>query len=67
MEKQKQPKPKKGFKFTGWATFNWGVCHQRVYRTRRLAQESCFDKTKGETWEDVKDHCSIHKVMCSVL
>ena len=60
----KQPKPKNGFEFTGWATFNWGICHQRVFRTRKQAQESCCEN--GETWNDVKDHFSVVKVRCFV-
>ena len=64
--KAKQPIPAKGYEFTGWATFNWGVCHQSVYRTRKQAQDSCA-KLSGETWDDVKDHFMVVKVKCTVL
>ena len=65
MKRQEQPKPKNGFEFTGWAVFNWGICRQSVYRTRKLAKESCF--AKGiETWDDVKDHFYVVKVRCFV-
>jgi hypothetical protein len=60
--KQKRPIPKKGTQFTGWATFNWGICHQRVFRTRKQAKEFCCDP--GQTWDDVKDHFTIVKVFC---
>jgi hypothetical protein len=47
-----QPKIKKGTEFTGWATFNWGMCHQRVYRTRKEAMAACIGVgEKGSTWD----------------
>jgi len=65
MKKPKQPVILKGTTFTGWATFNWGTCHQRVYRTRKQAKESvCYN---GETWDDVKDHFTVVKVKCTVI
>lgn len=63
--KQKQPIPKKGTEFTGWATANWGMLHQRVYRTRKQAKEACCDH-RG-TWEQVKSHMAVVKVKCIVL
>lgn len=68
MPKPKQPKIKKGTTFTGWATFNWGMCHQRVYRTRREAQANCIDigRAGSSTWNDVKDHYQVVKVKCIV-
>lgn len=62
---KKQPEIKKGTTFIGWSTFNWGICHQRVYRTRKSAQESVLNK--GETWNDVKDHFKVKKVKCTVI
>ena len=62
---KKQPTPKKGFEFTGWATFNWGLCHNRVYRTRREAVASLTD-TYYE-WQEVKHYMKVVKVKCTVL
>jgi len=68
MKTIKQPKIEKGITFTGWATFNWGVCHQRVFRTRKEAMASCIGMEKqGSTWDDVKDHFRIVKVECKVI
>ena len=68
MKTIKQPKIPTGTKFTGWATFNWGVCHQRVYRTRKEAIASCIGMGKeGSTWDDVKDHFRVVKVLCTVI
>ena len=68
METIKQPEIPTGTKFTGWATFNWGVCHQRVYRTRKEAINSCLGMSKkGSTWDDVKDHFRVVKVLCTVI
>lgn len=65
----KQPKIKKGTTFTGWATFNWGICHQRVYRTRKEAMANCINSSTKEhcTWDDVKDHFRVVKVKCVVV
>lgn len=60
-----QPKIKKGTTFTGWATFNWGTCHQRVYRTRKQAQDSC--REGSEMWNDIKGHFKVVKVKCTVI
>lgn len=65
MKKQKQPTPKKGESFTGWATYNWGMPHNRVFRTRKQAQDFCCDS--HETWSDVKDHMKVVKVKCTVI
>lgn len=65
MAKKLQPTPKKGYEFEGWATFNWGICHQNVYRTRKQAMEACCDP--WEKWKDVKDHFKVVKVKCTVL
>ena len=63
-----QPKIKKGTTFTGWAPFNWGICYQRVYRTRKEAMAFCIGTGKqGSTWDDVKDHFRVEKVKCEVL
>lgn len=62
---EKQPLPKKGTEFTGWATFNWGFSHNKVYRTRKLAQQSLLDK--GESWSDVKNYMAVVKVKCTVI
>lgn len=69
MKKPIQPKIKKGTTFTGWATFNWGMCHKKVYRTSRQAKESCIDigMAGSSTWNDVKDHFRVVKVKCIVL
>lgn len=66
--KIQQPKIKKGTTFTGWATFNWGVCHNRVYRTRKEAMANCINtSTTASTWDGVKDHFRVVKVKCIVL
>jgi hypothetical protein len=68
MKDIKQPKPQSGFEFTGWATFNWGICHQRVFRTRTEAMAFCIGTGKdGSTWDDVKDHFRVIKVKCTVI
>jgi hypothetical protein len=68
MKKIKQPEIKKGTAFTGWATFNWGVCHQRVFRTRKEAMAACINTDReGSTWNDVKDHFKVVKVKCEVI
>ena len=67
---KKQPAPKKGFKFIGWATFNWGVCHDRVYRTRRDAIHALTHGENGEQlykWADMKSYMKVVKVECIVL
>lgn len=73
---KKQPKPKKGYKFTGWAVFNWGISHDRVFRTRKEAHEYCWKNERGKKngrlaiatcWNDVKDHMAVVKVKVSVL
>lgn len=65
--KPKQPQIKKGTESTGWATFNWGMCHQRVYRTRKQAMAACIGTGKeGAKWDDVKDHFRVVKVKCVV-
>lgn len=67
MEEQKQPKIKKGTTFTGWATFNWGICHQTVYRTRKEAMANCINSSReASKWDDVKDHFRVVKVKCVV-
>lgn len=66
--KTKQPTPNSGYEFTGWATFNWGVCHQQVFRTRKEAMASLIHNVpNATTWEDVKDMFKIVKVKCIVL
>lgn len=68
MKKITQPIPLKGFEFTGWATFNWGLCHQMVFRTREKAKTYCIGMSKdGSTWDDVKDHFRVVKVKCFVI
>lgn len=67
---KKQPTPKKGYEFTGWATFNWGVCHGRVYRTRREAILELTHGNTGEllyTWQEKKNYMKVVKVKCIVL
>lgn len=78
-KKQKQPIPKKGFEFNGWAVFNWGISYDKVFRTRKQAQEYCWqlggksvkqsDGTYREPtcWDDVKDHFHVAKVKCKVV
>jgi hypothetical protein len=67
-QKVKQPIIPKGFEFTGWATFNWGICHQKVFRTRKEAMANCIGMRKeGSTWDDVKDHFRVVKVNCVVI
>jgi hypothetical protein len=63
----KQPKIKKGKEFTGWATFNWGLCHHAVFRTRKEAMDFCINRSNGETWNDIKDHFRVEKVKCKVV
>jgi len=66
--KHQQPKINKGVEFIGWATFNWGVCHQKVYRTRKEAMATCINTGKeGSTWDDVKDNFRVVKVKCIVI
>lgn len=76
MKKQKQPTPRKGYSFTGWAVFNWGISYDRVFRTRKQAQESCWKGSNyvrngkifpALSWNNVKDHMKVVKVKCSVL
>lgn len=79
MKKQKdkkQPLPKKGSSFTSWAVYNWGICYQRSFRTRKEAHEYCwkgshyFRKGKrydAKCWNDVKDHMHVAKVKSTVL
>jgi len=65
--KEKQPTPKKGFTFIGWATFNWGICHSRVFRTRKEAQDWCTrNMTGAKSWDGVKDYFKVVKVKCMV-
>ena len=67
---KKQPTPKKGFEFTGWATFNWGICHNRVFRTRREAIMSLTHGSDGDqyhTWQEMRSHMKVVKVKCTVL
>ena len=62
---KKQPTPKKGFEFTGWATFNWGVSHNRVHRTRR---EAILDLTGTDyTWKEMKSYMKVVKVKVRVI
>lgn len=66
--KPAQPKIEKGRTFTGWATFNWGICHQNVHRTRKAAKEALLSREKkGTTWDDIKSHMMIVKVECKVI
>lgn len=77
--KKKQPMPKKGDSFNGWAVYNWGISHDKVFRTRKQGQEYCFklggksikqnDGTYREPtcWNEVKDHMAVVKVKCIVL
>ena len=68
MKTIQQPKIEKGTTFTGWATFNWGICHQQVFRTRKEAMAHCIGTGKdGSTWDDVKDHFRVKKVKCIVV
>lgn len=77
---KKQPIRKTGYSFTGWAVFNWGISHDRVFRTRKEAQEYCWKTMSGKSiqvtagifrkpnsWEEVKDHMSVVKVKCTVI
>lgn len=66
---KKQPIPKKGLEFTGWATFNWGHCHHTVYRTRKDAKESLthYNGKRYYEWDEMKDYMKIVKVKCIVL
>lgn len=65
--KDKQPKIEFGTTFTGWAVFNWGTCLQRVFRTRKDAQDFCIKSSQGATtWNDVKGYYRVEKVTCSV-
>ncbi|HLD89413.1 MAG TPA: hypothetical protein VI911_00075 [Patescibacteria group bacterium] len=62
-----QPVIPRGYEFTGWATFNWGICHQKVYRTRKEAIAACVDTgNNGSTWDSVKSHFRVVKVRCIV-
>jgi len=67
--KAKQPTPKPGYEFTGWATFNWGVCHQRVYRTRKEGKKEILSWYEpGTVWDSTMDSVyKIVKVKCIVL
>jgi hypothetical protein len=69
MKTIRQPKPKKGFEFEGWATFNWGICHQRVYRTKKEAIQSCLHMggRTNDTWDKIKDYFVVVKVKCIVI
>lgn len=62
-----QPIPKKGFEFTGWTTFNSGICHSRVYRTREEAINALTGNGYDYTWDELKGHMKIVKVKCTVL
>ena len=73
---KKQPIPKKGDTFTSWAIYNWGICHQRTFRTRKEAKEYCWKNGRKHIdgkllpaidWHDVKDHMAVVKVKCIVL
>lgn len=66
-KRQTQPSPRKGMEFTGWATFNWGIYHNHVYRTRKQAQNACVDNSNGKTWDEIKDHFKVVKVKCTIL
>lgn len=65
---KKQPEIKKGTEFTGWAVFNWGICLNRAFRTRKDAKEWIIrDRLKTELkWDDVKDHFKVVRVKCIV-
>lgn len=68
-KKQKQPLPKPGDSFTGWAVYNWGMPWNKVYRTRKEARAYCArnNTTAGiGSWHDVKDHMAVVKVKCIV-
>ncbi len=65
--KSNQPKIRKGTEFTGWATFNWGICHNRVFRTRKQAKQWCADSDESGDWDKVKDHFRVMKVKCIVI
>jgi len=79
MEKKKskkQPMPKKGYTFTGWAIFNWGMSRDEVYRTRKEAMKVCYEgnitfksgkREEAKCWNDVKDHMAVVKVKCIVI
>lgn len=66
--KAKQPTPKPGYEFTGWATFNWGICYQEVYRTKKEAIASLIcNYPNATTWDEIKDSYKIVRVKCIVL
>lgn len=71
MRKSKtQPTPKKGFEFSGWATFNWGICHHTVYRTRWEAIRSLthgHDGKRNYTWKEMSKYMKVVKVKCVVV
>lgn len=67
---KKQPTPRKGFEFTGWATFNWGICHNRVFRTRAEAIKALTrgkDGTQYYKWSEMRRYMKIVKVKCKVI
>ena len=70
-DKNGQPQPQKGYEFTGWAVFNWGICYQRVFRTRKEAIEWCVDAGQtteiDKTWDEVSKYMKVVKVKCIVL
>lgn len=71
MKKKKINQPKipilrQGYEFMGWTTFNWNVCHNQVFRTRREAKLFLLDMT-GNTWNELKDYMQIVKVKCIVI
>jgi len=72
MNKQKQPIPGSGYSFTGWAAFNWGMCLNRTFRTRKEAQEYCVKQSVSSInpepkWNDVKGYYHVCKVDCIVI
>jgi hypothetical protein len=66
---QEQPHPKKGFEFTGWATFNWGICHDQVFPRKRDAIEWCVEHAASghTTWKEAKAYYKVVKVKCVVI
>lgn len=72
--KQKpQPKRQKGFAFTGWATLNWGISHNQVFRTRKEAIDWCREHAwpanmpQKPTWQQVKKYMQVAKVKCTII
>lgn len=61
-----QPVPKQGYKFTGWAIFNWGHSLDKVFRTRKDAMDKCTE-FYDEPWNKCKKYMKVVKVECFVV